>query len=426
LEGQADGVYSVVFSPDGKTLASGGTDGTIRIWDVRTGKELRRFQGLGETVFSLAFSGDGTVLASWESTGTIYLRDSVTGQTLHEIKAVAYRLSFSQNGKELYAWGDKKVQAWDSATGKKNKQFFAGHEDRSYTAAFAPNGNWVAVGGQEAVVILYDLGTGKEVKRLTGLPGATSALAFSPDSRTIAWGGWYGGPVVLWEIATNQQRRRFSGHLGRIHSLVFSPSGKFLASGSEDTTALLWDGVASTRLTGKRASPSAQNMDRCWTDLANEDASTAYEALCELVAIGEQAVPFLATHLKPVSAASLETIRTLIADLDSEDFRVRERAMKALEQFGDLAEPSLRQTLAKDPSTEVRQRSERLLARIDESHHSLAHLRLVRTVEALERIGSPTAQAVLRKVASGAPEASLTQVAKASLERVEQRRATTP
>lgn len=199
-----------------------------------------------------------------------------------------------------------------------------------HTQAQAPrhprHGKWVAVGGQEAVVILYDLGTGKEFKRLTGLPGATSALAFSADSRTIAWGGWYGGPVVLWEIATNQQRRRFSGHLGRIHSLVFSPSGKFLASGSEDTAALLWDVAASTRLTRKRASPSEHNLDRCWSHLASEDAAVAYEALCELVAIGDRAVPFLATHLKPVSAVSLDEVRNLIADPDSDDFGVRERA----------------------------------------------------------------------------------------------------
>jgi hypothetical protein len=87
---------------------------------------------------------------------------------------------------------------------------------------------------------------------------------------------------------------------------------------------------------------------------------------------------------------------------------------------------SLRQTLEKNPSAEVHRRSEHLLASIEKSHQSPAHLRLVRAVEALERIGSPTAQAILRKVASGAPEASLTKEAKASLERAEQHGVATP
>jgi RNA polymerase sigma factor (sigma-70 family) len=419
------GIYAVAFSPDGRRLAYGEADGTIRVRDARNGQELRHFLGRGDGVYSLVFAADSKVLASSQSRGMTCLWDSGTGKTLHEIKEDAYRLSFSRNAKILYSWSDKKVRAWDTATGKSIREFFAGHEDRSYTAAFAPNGRWVAVGGQEAVVILYDLDTGKEVKRLTGLPGATSALAFSPDCRTIAWGGWYGGPVVLYEIATNQQRCRFSGHSGRIHSLVFSPDGRFLASGSADTTTLLWDVVASIRLAGRKASSSQHDLDRYWTNLANEDTSVAYEALCKLVAAPNQSVPLLATHLKPISAVSSETISKVVADLDNDDFGVRERAVKELERLGDLAVPCLSQTLEKNPSPEVRRRIEHLLASIDKSHQSLPHLRLVRAVEILERIGNSAARAVLQKVASGAPEASLTKEVKASLERIEQRQATT-
>lgn len=310
---------------------------------------------------------------------------------------------------------------WDSTTGKEIRQFFAGHADRTYTVAFSPNGKWIACGGQERIVILYDLATGKEIRRLTGLPGAASSLAFSLDSRTLAWGSWYAEPIELLEMATNHSRHQFSGHRGRIHALVFSPDGMFLASGSSDTTALIWDLTGSTRLHGNKASPSAEALGAWWTGLASDDAPTAYDSLCKLVSAPNETVPFLSLHLIAVPSVSLKTVPKLIADLENDQFVVREKASLELEQLDGLIEQTLRQTLEQHPSPEVARRVKDLLDKIEKQHSKSDQLRLLRAVETLEYIATPGALEILKKLASGASEARLTLEAKESLGRLMKR-----
>jgi hypothetical protein len=215
-----------------------------------------------------------------------------------------------------------------------------------------------------------------------------------------------------------------TGHRGDVWSLAFSPDGRLLASGGLDYTALVWD-VMGMCPDGQWASRDVRpaELERLWADLGGGDGVRAYRAVGAL-ATARQAVPFLAERLRPVSRVTNEQLARLIADLDSDRFKVRSRASEELHRLGAQAEPALRKVLAGQPSPEVRRRVQALLA--DSRTLSDEELHVLRAVEVLEHMGSPGARQVLEVLATGVPEARLTREARASLERLAGRQAAKP
>ena len=134
-----------------------------------------------------------------------------------------------------------------------------------------------------------------------------------------------------------------------------------------------------------------------------------------------QSVPFLAGHQGKVAVKDFRRIGRLIADLDSDDFAVREKATRELESFGRSALPALQKVLRENPSAEVRQRVESLLEKLSQPGHLSEELRVVRAVEVLEHIGTAEVREVLKVLARGTPQAPLTREAKASLDRLARR-----
>src|SRR5262249_43705537 len=142
-----------------------------------------------------------------------------------------------------------------------------------------------------------------------------------------AWGGWMNGAVYLGEIATGGVRRHFTGHRGRIGCLAFSADGKTLVSGSEDTTALVWDLTGRLSADARRGKAlSEQELKTHWSALARAEAAAGYGAVQALAADPERSVPFLRRHLRPIAAVEEKRLTQLIADLDSAQFKVREKA----------------------------------------------------------------------------------------------------
>jgi hypothetical protein len=246
-------------------------------------------------------------------------------------------------------------------------------------------------------------------------------LAFSPDGRTLAWAAERGPAVHLVELASGRERHRFRGHGGPVKTLTFSADGNALVSGSEDTTALVWD------LAGKCGTPreavKPDDGESYWGDLAADDPARAYRAMRRLGASPAEAVAVVRRRLQPTHAVDEKRVAGLLADLDSNEFAVRESAQKELEKFGEVAAPACRKTLRGDPSAEVRRRLDALLEKEarEAREPSPDRLRALRAVEILERIGTPEAQQALRLLAAGAPGARLTREAKASLERLARR-----
>ncbi len=167
---------------------------------------------------------------------------------------------------------------------------------------------------------------------------------------------------------------------------------------------------------------SADNLESLWKEVTGEDALQAHRALWIMICAPEATVAFLKKQLQPVAAVGPQRIAQLIANLDSDDFVARERAMAELEKVSDLAETALRRTLEGHPSAEVQQRISRLLDQVQGTAHSRQRLSQIRGLEILGQIGTPEALQVMKSLADGAPEASLTKQAKADLERLGRQR----
>lgn len=244
---------------------------------------------------------------------------------------------------------------------------------------------------------------------------------------------WDGkGRIRLFERLTNQVRREFIGHPAAIHSLVFTPDNKSLISASMDCTALVWDLTGQPR--GAAAAPLTEDqLHSLWKTLASDDAAAAGEAIWSFTADASRAVPFIEKVFGELP--KMDDAPALIADLDSDQFTVREKAQRELEILGKMAEPALRRALAGGASPEVRRRVERLLEKLQGPVRNGDILQRCRAIEILEQIGASTpgpdaprlaALDLLKKLAAGAPEARLTQEAKAAVDRLVKRATANP
>ncbi len=243
LEGHSKEVTSVAFSPDGKTALSGSADCTVRLWDLATGREIRKLEGHSGVVLSVAFSPDSTTALSGSFDHTARLWDLATGREIRKIEGHSGRVSsvaFSPDGKTALSGSeDKTVRLWDLVTGREIRKL-EGHSSEVYSVAFSPDVKTALSGSEDNTVRLWDLATGREIRMLVGHSGWVSSVAFSPDGKT-ALSGSEDKMVRLWDLATGREIRTLVGHSGRVTSVAFSPDGKTALSGSFDHTARLWD-----------------------------------------------------------------------------------------------------------------------------------------------------------------------------------------
>ena len=237
--GHTDGVAAVSFSPDGSLLASGSSDGTILLWDMRS---RERVATLGHTdgVVAVSFSPDGSLLASGSSDGTILLWDMRSRERVatlgHTDGVVA--VSFSPDGSLLASGlGDRTVLLWDVAT--REQVATLGHRFWVNAVSFSPDGTLLASGLWHRTVLLWDVATREQVATLEGHTNVVYSVSFSPDGALLATGGW-DGMVILWDVLTREKIIAF-GHTDAIRSVSFSPDGTTLAAGGEDGTILLWN-----------------------------------------------------------------------------------------------------------------------------------------------------------------------------------------
>jgi hypothetical protein len=383
------------FAEGGKAFAAVGVafdDPTraavVRVYDLTTGEERRAFKAAPLRMFNLAVSPDGRRVA----------------------------LAPGDGGRRP----DGRVLVWDVTTGK--ELTVLPHEGAEMGLKLSPDGSLLALADDESTLRVCDAATGAEWPR----PEADAdtlvyALAFSRDGRLLAGTvmsrvrSEMQTKVCVWEVVSGRLRAEFPGHRGFVTALAFSPDGRTLASGGHDTTVLLWDLYGSAPA-GKL---SARDLESLWADL-DGDGRRAHRALARLAAAPAEAVALVRERLPPDASKSPspEQVKAWIAELDADDFDKREKASRELRQAGRAVRLALTAAMEAKPSPEKRRRLQELLDALKRTGPPPEMVRPTRALELLERLGTPEARRLLEELARGNPDAPLTLEAQATLRRL--------
>jgi WD40 repeat protein len=235
-------VQSVAFSPDGKQVVSGSSDETVRLWEVESGKELKVLKVRQGTVWCVAFSPDGKRIASASQDGKIKLWEVESGLLLYTLHGGLSldTIAFSPDGRKLASGTTGSVYIWDLVS--REKQLISPKDSQLFgSVEFSPDGGKVARGATDGTVWIWEVKSTRELQILTGHRDKVQSLAFSLDGKTIASGS-QDYTVRLWDIEESRgETRKLAGHKYEVTSVAFSPDGSKLASGSGDHTVRLWN-----------------------------------------------------------------------------------------------------------------------------------------------------------------------------------------
>jgi WD40 repeat protein len=234
--------HATPFSNDGKWIAGGAGDSDVMVWDAATGRTVYTFSKHTKKVQTVAFSPDGARLVSGGEDTKVYVwniaNDNLERSLIgHTDKVVA--TAFSPDGKRIVSAGfDGNIMVWDVASGQNIYPPLTSNHSKVTTAVFSPDGGSIATGGFDFNVRVWDADTGQHLRAYPG-DSIVNAVAYSPNGKLIA-AGYNDGSVNVWDAESVRLVHKFSGHKGIVWGVGFSPDGKFIGSASADKTVKIW------------------------------------------------------------------------------------------------------------------------------------------------------------------------------------------
>ena len=244
-------VSGVAWSPDGERVVTAREDGRLQVWDLASGAVDMVLEGHGDWVRDVAWSPGGDRIASASSDGTVRVWDAASGGTVAVLEGHSgwvRDVAWSPDGDLLATAGtDETVRVWEAAGGEA-LQILRGHVDWVRGVAWSPNGDRLVSGGQDASVRLWDLAT-EESMVLEGHSQAVWSVAWSRSGDQVASAS-EDGAVRVWDAESGSATLRLAGHTNGVRDLAWSPDGERIVSGGEDGAVRVWDVVspAATRV----------------------------------------------------------------------------------------------------------------------------------------------------------------------------------
>jgi WD40 repeat protein/serine/threonine protein kinase len=250
LRGHSNAVRAVAWSPDSQRLATASLDGTAKVWEAASDRELFILQGHTSAVRSVSWSPDGQRLATASIDGTAKIWEAASGRELLTLKGHANAVnavSWSPDGQRLATGSsDNTAKVWEAATGREPVSL-KGHTGWVNAVSWSPDGQRLATGSFDGTAKVWEAATARELLSVRRHRGGVNAVSWSPDGQRLATASndW---TAKVWESATGQELLSLKGHAYWVWSVTWSPDGQRLATGSLDGTAKVWPAASSQEL----------------------------------------------------------------------------------------------------------------------------------------------------------------------------------